>query len=66
MNFNLDELIYLKTMLEINRKEVQRKIQYISKREVEGADKEHLEPIKKYLYRQLDNILSIEKKIRDL
>ena len=57
----LDETIYLKTLLKLNRQEVEEKLQYIE--QIEKSRPKELELTKKYLVKQLNNNKSIERKL---
>ena len=56
------EMIYLKSMLSLNKQEVQEKIKYINKGELNREDN----PIIRLLEEQLENILNIEYKLNQL
>ena len=60
-HLTLDEIIYLKTLLKLNRQEVEEKLQYIE--QTEKSRQKELEIIKKYLVKQLNNNKSIERKL---
>lgn len=60
-HLTLDEIIYLQTLLKLNRQEVEEKLQYIE--QTEKSRQKELEIIKKYLTKQLNNNKSIEKKL---
>ena len=60
--FNLDEIIYLKTIIDLNKKEVIQKIEYLTNEFNLNKDN----PTINFLNIQLNNILSIENKLNYL
>ena len=58
--FNLDEIIYLKTIIDLNKKEVIQKIEYLTNEFNLNEDNTTIN----FLNIQLNNILSIENKLK--